>query len=423
MLARIRTHLPVVGFACALVLLSSAGITSYVDARRMARFGAEIGAAHAILEGLGDLSIAVERIVTTTRVFLLTGDEEFAASVEQSERRIVAEIAELRELLDSPDLLADLAVLETLTDRRIRLSREYVDIRRRVGVQRATEWIQPGGEQLTTEIRELIASMEQKIESRLDERRSAASANHFNTLATMVVFGCISLVALAAAFLGFRRQARERAELERQIVVTGELERDRIARDLHDGVGQELAGISLRLGALANQLSREGSVHAETAHTVNALAQASISEIRRLSRSLSPAVWSNLGICGALKALAREVDAHSKVRCAASCASSDDVDDAEVSTQLFRIAQEAVNNALRHSHASEIELRYGREGDAVYLEVLDNGVGIPKPGERTEGLGLRSMGYRARMVGGHLEIKPRAGGGTEVRCAIHRPGS
>jgi len=422
LLARLRTHLPVVGFVLALVLLSSAGVTSYVDARRMALIGGEIAAANAVLEGLSDVSIAVERIVTTARVFILTGDEEFATALEQSVRQVGTEISELGGLVDGPDLLAAVGALATLIERRVQLSREYVDLRRRVGLQEATEQIRPGGEALTAEIRDLVASMEQEIESRLEERRLAATVNHARTLATMLVFGGVSLIVLLAAFVAFRGQARERAELERQIVLTGELERDRIARDLHDGVGQELAGISLRLGALANQLTREGSAHAETAQSLNALAQASISETRRLSRSLSPAVWSDLGICGALKSLAREVDAHSHVRCSASCASSDDVCDSEVSTQLFRIAQEAVNNALRHSSASEIGLRYGREGDTVYLEVLDNGTGIPGEGERSEGLGLRSMRYRARMIGGNLEIGRRPEGGTEVRCSVRGTG-
>ena len=95
-----------------------------------------------------------------------------------------------------------------------------------------------------------------------------------------------------------------------------------------------------------------------------------------------------------------------------------DVDDPEVAAQLFRIAQEGINNALRHGNAQNIELCYGREGDSAYLEVIDDGIGIPAEHDRVEGLGLKSMRYRTRLINGTLDVAAKARGGTEVRCSF-----
>ena len=83
---------------------------------------------------------------------------------------------------------------------------------------------------------------------------------------------------------------------------------------------------------------------------------------------------------------------------------------------LYRIAQESINNALKHSEAQNIELRYEQEGESLRLEVLDDGRGIPPEQDRKEGMGLKSMRYRVHMINGSLEVAPRPGGGTRVLC-------
>ena len=89
-----------------------------------------------------------------------------------------------------------------------------------------------------------------------------------------------------------------------------------------------------------------------------------------------------------------------------------------MAAHLYRIAQEGINNALTHGNARSIDLRYRREGGAACLEVVDDGIGIPAEHERSEGLGLRSMRYRARMIDGSLDVEALAGGGTKVRCSF-----
>ena len=148
------------------------------------------------------------------------------------------------------------------------------------------------------------------------------------------------------------------------------------------------------------------------------MVQSSISETRRIARSLSPGDWGNLGVSEALETLANEVNTHSAVNCRVQCSHGDDTHDPRVAAHLYRIAQEGINNALTHGNARSIDLRYRREGGAACLEVVDDGIGIPAEHERSEGLGLRSMRYRARMIDGSLDVEALAGGGTKVRCSF-----
>ena len=415
----IRPQLPAIGFGSTLALLSLAVAASYVDTQRMAETTSEVEETHNMRARLSGVSLAIERVVTIARVFVLTGDEEFVVPLDQTRRQITDDFTVLRQMLSGdPDQLANLASLEELTERRLALTNEYIDLRRRMSLQQTTEQISFGGEQLAVEIRTLIADMEETMQLRLEQRRTAATANHASTLAAVTFAGLVSIVLLFLAFVAFRRQTAERVELEREIIAAGEHERGRIGYDLHDSLGQELTGISLGLEVLANTLEGEHSAHVQTVRSLKALSQKSISETRRISRSLSPGFRSELGICEALSSLANEVNEHSGVNCSAYYLANDDAHDIQVATQLFRIAQEGVSNALRHGNAKNIELRYEREVDVAYLAVIDDGIGIPAEHGRVEGLGLRSMRYRARMINGTLDVAARANGGTEVRCSF-----
>ena len=213
----------------------------------------------------------------------------------------------------------------------------------------------------------------------------------------------------------------ERIELEREVVAVGERERLRIGRDLHDGLGQELTGASLVLQTLSQKLVHEHSPHLQTVQELTVMTQNMISEIRRLAHLLSPVFSTNLGLSDALKALSKRVNEHSGVKCHLHCSYEDDIHDVEIATHLYRVAQESISNALKHSGAQNIELRYGRDGASLFLEVLDDGTGIPAKGSRVDGMGLGSMHYRARMLRGRLDVGLRTRGGTRVLCSCPFP--
>ena len=209
----------------------------------------------------------------------------------------------------------------------------------------------------------------------------------------------------------------ERIELEREVIAVGERERRRIGRDLHDGLGQELTGASFAMQSLSDKLVREHSPHVQSLQDLTVMIQKMIAEIRRFARLLSPVFSPELKLSAALRVLAEEINEHSDVTCHAHCSYENEIHEPEIATHLYRIAQESINNALRHSGAQNIELRYWHDGDALFLEVLDDGTGIPAEESRVEGMGLRSMRFRARMLHGRLEVGLRNQGGTRVFCS------
>jgi len=220
-----------------------------------------------------------------------------------------------------------------------------------------------------------------------------------------------------ALMVGTAQDITERVELEREIVAAGENERNRVGRDLHDGLGQELTGISLGLKSLSQTVKRKQLPRVESVQDLTSMTQRLIAEVKRIAWDLSPGFSKKVRLSDALTVLAAEVREHSDIKCHAHCSYKADIHDAEVATHLYRIAQESINNALKHSGAQNIELRYGREGDSFFLEVLDDGTGIPPADDRIEGVGLRSMRYRARMLNGRLEVAPRTPKGTRVRIS------
>ena len=220
---------------------------------------------------------------------------------------------------------------------------------------------------------------------------------------------------------GTAQDITDRVELEREILIAGEQERERVSRNLHDGLGQELTGISLRLQGLSEELAGEQSPHAQEIDDLTAMVQDSIAEIRRVAHDLAPSFLAEVGLGAALSALADELTKHSEVTCVVNYSVDQDLQDHEIAVNLYRIAQESINNALKHGSPQKIELNVGCDKDSLLLEVLDDGSGIPSQPDRAEGLGLKSMHYRARMLHGHLDVAPRTDGGTRVLCSCPFP--
>ena len=212
------------------------------------------------------------------------------------------------------------------------------------------------------------------------------------------------------------RDVTERVELQREVTDVEERERSRIGRDIHDGLGQSLTAVSLALAHLSQQLKRETSPHQPAVQRIVESMRGCIAEAGRIAHALTPVVAENHGLRGALARLAEEVNATTGVRCSFRAASRHQTHSREHETQLYRIAQESVGNALRHGGPSVIEIDYRCDLAHCRLEVSDDGCGIPPPEQRATGLGLRSMQYRAGLIGATLEVTSRPEGGTRMVC-------
>lgn len=203
-------------------------------------------------------------------------------------------------------------------------------------------------------------------------------------------------------------------------------ERKRIARDLHDDLGQSLTVLKMDVSSIEVRLKSDPASPTTRSTFASALVRMDrtlnhmVKSVRRISADLRPTMLDDLGLESAIEALVRRIAQSSNLRCAFECHPADFSVDERLATPLYRIAQEALNNAVKHAQASEISVKLCREatGDVV-LEVRDNGIGL-KPGDKgkTGSFGLIGMRERIHALGGELLIDSKPGLGTAVRVMV-----
>lgn len=194
-------------------------------------------------------------------------------------------------------------------------------------------------------------------------------------------------------------------------------ERRRIGQDLHDSIGQLLTGISLLSRSLANHLGRDGVVGEADAFQISELADLASNQIRQISRGLMPAEIVQHGLYECLRELARITAGSCALACETRIDESIEFSDVAVQTHLYRIAQEAVNNAVRHAQARRIDIVVSEVNGLPQLAVFDDGT-WKEPSANMGGIGLKSMRYRASVIGGQLQVGPGEQGGTKVVCRL-----
>jgi PAS domain S-box-containing protein len=208
-------------------------------------------------------------------------------------------------------------------------------------------------------------------------------------------------------------------ELEAELLTISEQERQRIGRDLHDGLGQQLSGMVLLSKTLAHSLRRQENPEAGTARILTEQLVRTVDQTRALAHGLVPLVNSPNGLMLALQKLARETEIMFAVRCAFHCHEPVLIHEYNVSLHLYRIVQEAIANAVRHGKASRIRITLDRSGERVWLSVLDNGTGLPRKEAIGDGIGMHLMRHRASLLDGTLQFERARKGGTRVVCSIH----
>jgi PAS domain S-box-containing protein len=216
------------------------------------------------------------------------------------------------------------------------------------------------------------------------------------------------------------RDIGPRKQLEREILESGDNERRRIGHDLHDGLGQILAGIALKTQALQESLVAEESSQAQESGDIVRLVNDSIRQTRTLARGLDPVDAEANGLPAALQTLAVQTEYLFRVQCNYETSTNRLAVDAPTGMALYRIAQEAIHNAVTHGHASQIDLKLEEIGKELRLRIRDNGKGFDAVAKAGSGMGLRIMKYRANSVGGRLSLHSPDGKGTEVECVVSR---
>jgi signal transduction histidine kinase len=247
-------------------------------------------------------------------------------------------------------------------------------------------------------------------------------------------------------FTGIIRDISDRKELQKQVLEIAAQEDRRIAHELHEGIQQEVTAMELFAGGLRDKLDAlkskdiEGketrlleeaeflSLRKTTDKLCKGLAEAH-RHVQEVSRGIVPVQIDAHGLNSALTELASSTDALQDVTCHFWAPELVELADNTTATHLYRIAQEAVNNALRHAQCDEIHISLARRNGQLILQVSDNGIGIhPNISSTvgvlagTKGIGLRAMHYRAGLIGATLYVGRKEEGGTEVKCTVLRGG-
>jgi two-component system CheB/CheR fusion protein len=210
----------------------------------------------------------------------------------------------------------------------------------------------------------------------------------------------------------------ERKRLEKAVLEISTREQRRIGQDLHDGLGQHLTGIAFMSKVLQDRLAEAALAEAAEAAKIVGLVNDSIKMTRELARGLLPVVAEARGLMSALDRWAGEVSDLFHVACRFDCRDPVLINDGTLADHLYHLAQEAVNNAVKHGRPRNVQIGLASANGCGTLSVRDDGAGFDTASGAHSGLGLRIMQYRAKMIGGSLEVESHPGTGTVVTCAF-----
>lgn len=219
---------------------------------------------------------------------------------------------------------------------------------------------------------------------------------------------------LRLAYERLQDETEQRRKAQRRMLDAGLNEQRRIGRDLHDSIGQEMAGVAFLSASLERVLAEKGSPESATAGKIASLLRASLDKTRRIARGLDPVDVSEEGLSLSLRHLASEMRRIHKVTCKLVEGMNIGVSDNRTATHLFHIAQEACHNAVVHGNAETIEIRLTADAGRGTLSIRDDGEGFAPDKAGHQGMGMSTMHERAETVGGDLDVESVPGEGTTI---------
>jgi signal transduction histidine kinase len=221
--------------------------------------------------------------------------------------------------------------------------------------------------------------------------------------------------------VALQREITAREQLEKEVAEVTERERRRIGHELHDTICQHLTATSLSLQVLSGKLADASLPQVKDADHGVQLVEDAIDLTRKMAQGLFPLELEGAGLPGALVELCRRMANRYRIKCEFKSDLHELTLDSNTATHLYRIAQEAVTNAAKHGHVSDVSVELSQLDGNLILNVTDDGIGFPEPLPQSPGLGLRIMFSRAGMIGGTVSVKNSPGGGVAVTCRLPIP--
>lgn len=218
-----------------------------------------------------------------------------------------------------------------------------------------------------------------------------------------------------------KRLAAAQAELlesKTQLLLVSEREQRLFGAELHDNLGQQLTAIEMRCHAALQEVPKGRAALRDQILEIGKSLREAISQTRLLARGLAPIKINAGGLQDALAELASRMSKRGRVICALEADPAIKVDEDVTAQHLYRLGQEAVTNAIKHSGASQVNIRLAETNNSIRLEISDNGKGLPRNAAKSTGIGLEIMKHRASVIGGELEVTSKPGKGVTVACTV-----
>jgi two-component system CheB/CheR fusion protein len=218
-----------------------------------------------------------------------------------------------------------------------------------------------------------------------------------------------------------RAEITERKRIEKEILEAAQEEQRRFGSQLHDGLCQELTGILMFAKGLTQKMEREHRIDVAELKKITDLLREAISQARDTARGLYPGEMEGTSLMHSLQELTSNTQRASGVACMFFCPESIIINDNDVATHLYRIAQEGISNAVEHGRAQSIEVSFTQNDGRINLTLKDDGSGFVSDPMNPKGIGLKIMKYRAHMMGGIFQIKPNSPQGVVLQCSLKSP--
>jgi signal transduction histidine kinase len=253
----------------------------------------------------------------------------------------------------------------------------------------------------------------------------------WNTCINMSIFVMVAMLFSSRAYLRMvveqrteklRDEIQERLVLEKELLEIAEAEQRRIGHDLHDSLGQHLTATAMAAKVLAKKLASHVAVEPAAADRIVAMVESAIELTRNLAHSLHPIELGKEGLNEALESLAGGLSRAFNISCRLETSGPASLSDPAGNLHLYRIAQEAANNAIRHGRARNVVIALKQEAGKIKLSVTDDGTGMLMDSAKKKGMGLRIMQFRAIMIGATFKLENLPGGGARAVCTVNAPG-
>jgi signal transduction histidine kinase len=430
----------IVGFLAALFFLTGAG------QQRLQQASGRLQESAARELVIDELQSSIARSVGTQRGFLLTGDEKFLKSYQRIVADVEPRLERLRVAYEGSDAdLADVRTLHVLIGKRLADLSMLVTIQKTQGTASAVSLVKAS---LGSDTGEAINDVLEQLRYREDQERNAAQAHWSQSLALarwITVAGTIFnmlLVGVAArlVYMDMRRRTlqtaelrdqklqlereaeernRELVELSTHLQSVAEREKASLARELHDELGGLLVGARMDISWAEQHLAGDNADLKQRLHRVQQNLSAGVDLKRRIIDELRPTLLDDIGLFAALRWQLKETCGRAGLKCIESYPEDEPKFNSEAAIALFRIAQEAFTNILKHSAATSMDITLNINSEKIIMQISDDGKGIPAGRLVAVGShGMASMRHRVRALGGRLDVRSSPAGGTSLLAQI-----